>query len=1005
MEPTTGYKQALPHKTVSLCPECKRKIDALVYGEDGIVWMKKECPEHGEFKEKYWESVDMYERERHHGSAGVPTLNPNTDTSGINCPFDCGLCTRHKSHTALANIVATNRCDLSCWYCLPYEEKLVFNISGETRLGSIGEVAEHFLKEESKDIKGGEYAIPEDIEVLSYKDGECVWTKVNKFFKRPYKGDMVEVETVTGRRIKTTADHKFMVKGRGLLKKRIDQLGPNDKLLVPWKAPKSGNIEGIDLLEGFVNLPEEEAKKIYARNITDYLGTIQGEGTLKQVFEKSGIESSNIYEWGARDHIRLDHLYSLMRSNCKQPGRVFFGVDAKRYTVDRTLDINPEMAKLIGYFISDGHYAKQNLWITCADPVVRGDIENCLTRLGLRYSILHYKKQKKAAQIVIGNKVLALAFKHVLGIPAGAAYKRLPKQVLGFSIESKKALLSGLFNGDGYVVRGEKHASLGYETVSRELASDLAELLTSMSIFPRIHKMSMANNKLANYEELYKVFVGGEEMEKFVGLVELKPSHLERLKGLSKRRPINVEYDGDFILDGIRSVRRYRSDGEYVYDIEVDNDAHCFVAGEGILVSNCFFYAKEGQPIYEPSLEQIRAMVRNLRQEKPVPCKAVQITGGEPTLREDLIEIINICKEEGIGHVQVNTDGINFAFKPDLVRRIREAGTNTVYMSFDGMTPKSNPKNHWEAPYAIENCRKAGMGIVLVPTVIRGVNDQELGQMINFGLNHNDVIRGVNFQPVSLVGRMPQKQREKQRITIPKVIENIEEQSNGAIKKEDFYSVPTILPITELVEAMTGKSKYHLSTHFACGMATYIIRGEDDRIVPLPRFVDIEGLMEYMHETAEERRGKSKIWTGLKVWRNIGRFIEKDNQPKGFNLNKMLMQALVKHDYRSLGALHHRSLFIGMMHFQDPYNYDVERVERCCIHYAMPDGRIIPFCAFNVLPEVYRDKVQAQYSISQEEWERRSGQTIAEGKYKRDAKKLEEGQVYKDIYTLKDYFK
>jgi hypothetical protein len=94
-------------------------------------------------------------------------------------------------------------------------------------------------------------------------------------------------------------------------------------------------------------------------------------------------------------------------------------------------------------------------------------------------------------------------------------------------------------------------------------------------------------------------------------------------------------------------------------------------------------------------------------------------------------------------------------------------------MSFDGVTPRTNPKNHWEMPYAIENCRKAGLGIILVPTVIRGINDHEVGAIVNFGLNNSDIVRGVNFQPVSLVGRMPQKMREKQRITIPKVISNL----------------------------------------------------------------------------------------------------------------------------------------------------------------------------------------------------------------------------------------
>ncbi len=99
--------------------------------------------------------------------------------------------------------------------------------------------------------------------------------------------------------------------------------------------------------------------------------------------------------------------------------------------------------------------------------------------------------------------------------------------------------------------------------------------------------------------------------------------------------------------------------------------------------------------------------------------------------------------------------------------RLRHAGVSTLYMSFDGVSKRANPKNHWEVPLTLDAARKAGIGIVLVPTVIRTTNDHELGAMMNFALNNLDIVRAVNFQPVSLVGRMPTGQREKQRITIP----------------------------------------------------------------------------------------------------------------------------------------------------------------------------------------------------------------------------------------------
>jgi uncharacterized radical SAM superfamily Fe-S cluster-containing enzyme len=225
----------------------------------------------------------------------------------------------------------------------------------------------------------------------------------------------------------------------------------------------------------------------------------------------------------------------------------------------------------------------------------------------------------------------------------------------------------------------------------------------------------------------------------------------------------------------------------------------------------CFFYAERLGYVYEPSMGQIRDMLSRLRNERPVPCNAIQLTGGEPTLRPDLIDIIKLCKEEGFDHVQLNTNGIRISQDAGFARKIREAGVNTLYLSFDGLTPKTNIKNHWEIPGVLGNCRKAGLRSVLVPTVIKGQNDHELGGIIRFGVKNIDAVSGVNFQPVSLVGMMPRKERDKHRITIPDVIKKIEEQTKGQVGKEDFYPVPTVSPITNLIEAVTGKPKYDLS--------------------------------------------------------------------------------------------------------------------------------------------------------------------------------------------------
>ncbi|MFN3527612.1 MAG: tetraether lipid synthase Tes [Candidatus Altarchaeaceae archaeon] len=418
----------------------------------------------------------------------------------------------------------------------------------------------------------------------------------------------------------------------------------------------------------------------------------------------------------------------------------------------------------------------------------------------------------------------------------------------------------------------------------------------------------------------------------------------------------------------------------------------------------CFFYANELRGVYEPSLEQIREMLRIAKKEKPVPPNAVQLTGGNPEMRDDLIEIIKICKEEGYEHIQLNTQGTYRLWRDEnFVKELRNAGLSTLYLSFDGVSKEKNPKNHYEVPYILENCRKANLGVVLVPTIINNVNDDELGKIINFALNNIDIVRGVNIQPISFVGKMSAKELEKQRITIPEIIKKIEEQTNHKIKAENFYPIPVVSPITEFVESLTNKPQYLFSTHFACGAATYIFL-DNNNVVPIPEFLDVENFLKFIKDASDKIRKGNKIFTIANLILNLRKFIDSKKQPKDLNFSNLLYNFLIFHNYNTLGEIHKKLLLIGIMHFMDPYNYDVERVNRCGIHYATPDGRIIPFCTYNVLPEVYRDKIMEKYSIKIEEWEKKNNKKISDEIYKRDVKFFENSEIYKKGYNLKNFF-
>jgi len=416
----------------------------------------------------------------------------------------------------------------------------------------------------------------------------------------------------------------------------------------------------------------------------------------------------------------------------------------------------------------------------------------------------------------------------------------------------------------------------------------------------------------------------------------------------------------------------------------------------------CFFFASRAGYIYEPTLEHIRYMLRQPRKLRPQPAIALQITGGEPTLREDLVDIVRIAKEEGYTHVQVNTTGIRLAFDPELAVKLRKAGTNVLYMSFDGVTPYTNPKNHWEVPYTLDNLRKAGLGVVLVPTIIKNYNLNEVGKIVYFGLKHNDIVRGVNIQPVSITGRMPRKEREKERVTIPDVIMEIERETEGQISRYDWYPVPSVAPISRFIEAVTGEPKVAFTTHFACGAATYVWQ-ENGEIIPVTRFIDVDGLLKFLDEKADElERGRNRYIVFLDVLLKLRKFVDASRAPKrlreGKRILRLLYKVFIKHDYSSLGDFHYNSLFLGMMHFQDLYNHDVARVMRCDIHYVMPDGREVPFCSFNVIPDLYRDRAQKAFSYTIKEWERLTGRKLIDLKYKRNIRKLLAGEPYRRHY-------
>ena len=400
----------------------------------------------------------------------------------------------------------------------------------------------------------------------------------------------------------------------------------------------------------------------------------------------------------------------------------------------------------------------------------------------------------------------------------------------------------------------------------------------------------------------------------------------------------------------------------------------------------CFANANAMGYVTEPSVEQIRQMLLTLRDRKPVPCKVIQFSGGEPTIHPDFIEIVKIAKEMGFSQIQIATNGKNLS-DYDFAKRCHDAGLNSLYLQFDGVTKDVFKKTRGEDVLetklqCIEVCRKVGLRIVLVPTIIRGINDHQVGAIVRFACDHADVISGISFQPVCFTGRISERDRMRQRYTITDLALDIEKQTNGMMPRDNWFGLGNTQPLSRLSEALSGKPAFFVSCHPDCGAGGYIFINPENNseVKPLTSFlnmrealIDIQNLSEKLSDRRDKWWYKSlaalglarsaDLFGGVKALRILKDKFDESKAPTGLTLRRMLG---VMDGYKDTKKGRHpdtekttsyRTLFVAGMHFQDRYNYDTERVRRCVIHQSAPDGKMYPFCTYNSGP-YYRERVE-----------------------------------------------
>ncbi|MFX0187763.1 MAG: radical SAM protein [Candidatus Hodarchaeota archaeon] len=409
----------------------------------------------------------------------------------------------------------------------------------------------------------------------------------------------------------------------------------------------------------------------------------------------------------------------------------------------------------------------------------------------------------------------------------------------------------------------------------------------------------------------------------------------------------------------------------------------------------CFANASAKGYVVEPSFDDIIQIMEHFRSMKPTPAVLLQFAGGEPTLRDDLPEMIRVGKEMGFLDIMVSTNGIRIAKSIEYLQEMKDAGLDTIYLQFDAtdapeVWKKVRGVNLWPIKKrAVDNIRKVGgITLMLVPVIAKGVNDSQVGPIMEFAKEYKDICGGVVFQPVSLCGRISFEELMDLRYTTSDLKVDINKATNNMITK--FYPLATTAKFTGLLAWFDDAPNWSTTSHHDCGFATIGIINKNNEWEPIEHYVDVEGLLRWSNKVYDmvQSREVPKP-TGLlgninladygSLAATVGKFIDDmtnigyRQMMKAYFFAGMFKYVKIKKVldskfFQSLGKLviapNMRTagnflltgnMLVSAMHFQDAYNFDLNRIKSCLVHYGIidPDDPTkvleVPFCAMNTL--------------------------------------------------------
>ncbi len=324
----------------------------------------------------------------------------------------------------------------------------------------------------------------------------------------------------------------------------------------------------------------------------------------------------------------------------------------------------------------------------------------------------------------------------------------------------------------------------------------------------------------------------------------------------------------------------------------------------------------------------------------------LQLSGGEPTLRDDLPEIVRAAKRIGYSFIQVNTNGLHLAADAGYAKRLSAAGLSSVFLQFDAADDEvyrllRGRSLLEEKLRAVRNCGEAGLGVILVPTLVKGVNTGLVGQIVQQALQLAPIVRGVHFQPLSYFGRFPVQNRGEGRFTLPELMRALEEQTEGLMKVVDFsppgcehercsFHAAYLYSADGAVRPVGG------DCNAGCCSADRGEGGVAKTVESVSRRWRLDSGAAAPKETCCGPEKPKLLPFPGKISCSSGNNQKPTRIEEALDLDLFLKEAAS------------RSFTLSAMAFQDADNLDLERLRGCCISVIAVDGRLIPFCAYNL---------------------------------------------------------